>query len=71
MGVDERPRSEPEVVHAGDQLVTLEERLAAIERTIHRLTWAFVGWVALQLLWAILGPEEFARIVRQLIETAT
>jgi len=63
---------EPEsTVHAGDHLVTLEERLSAMERSLRRLTWALAGWIGLQILYAAVGPEEFARIVRQLIETAT
>jgi hypothetical protein len=68
MGVDERPRSEPEVVHAGDQLVTLEDRLGAMERSIRRLTIVLVALIGLLVLHAIVGPEAFGQLVQQAIE---
>lgn len=59
------------IVHEGDHLVTLEQRLASIERSIRRLWIALGIWIGLQVLWALLGPEEFARIIRQAIDTFT
>lgn len=58
-------------VHHGDQIVTLEDRLAAMQRSIRRLSIVLAVWIGLQVLWALVGPEEFARIVRQLIGVAT
>jgi hypothetical protein len=59
------------VVHQGDQVVTLEERLASMQRSIRRVTIVLVVWIVLQVLWAMLGPEEFARLIRQVLEAAT
>lgn len=59
------------VVHQGDQLVTLEQRLVAMQRSIRRVSIVLLAWIALQVLWMMLGPEEFARIVRQILDVAT
>lgn len=57
-------------VHSGDQVVTLETRLVAMQRSIHRLWIALGIWVTLQVLWAIVGPEQFAHLVRQFLDIA-
>jgi hypothetical protein len=57
-------------VHSGDQVVTLETRLTAMQKSIHRLWIALGIWVTLQVLWAIVGPEAFAQIVRNFLDIA-
>jgi hypothetical protein len=66
----EKVNGDDVIVHAGDQLVTLDERLIAMQRSIRRLWIALIAWIAVQVLWAVVGPEEFARIIRSLIDTA-
>lgn len=58
------------VVHQGDHLVTLEERLVAMQKSIQRLWIALGIWIGVQVLWAIVGPEEFARIVKEFLDVA-
>ncbi len=55
------------VVHAGDQVITLEERLDGMQKSIKRLTWALVLLIFLTILNLILGPERFWEIVNQLL----
>jgi len=62
---------EPVTVREGDQLVTLEERLATMERSIRRLTWLVLGFIALSILHSIVGPETFQRIIQQALEVVT
>jgi predicted exporter len=59
------------VVRQGDQIVTLEERLAAMQRSIRRLTWLVAALVVLAVLNAVLGPERFWELVGQAVEVVT
>ena len=56
------------VVHSGDQVITLEQRLQAMQRQISRLTWTFVILITLTLLNLIVGPDRFWQIVNEAIK---
>jgi len=58
------------VVHAGDQVITLEERLAAMQKQIKRLTWLILVVLGLVVLNAVLGPEKFWQLVNQVLGLA-
>jgi hypothetical protein len=59
------------VVHHGDQVVPLEERLASMQRSIRRLTWLVVVIAVLAILNAVLGPDRFWALVNGVVEVVT
>lgn len=59
------------MVKPGDQLITLEERLEAISKSLRRLTIILGVLIGTLVLHAVVGPETFAQIVSGLLELAT
>lgn len=50
-------------VHHGDQVVTLEERLASMTKTIRRLQWSLIILIGLTILNLVVGPDRFWQII--------
>lgn len=55
------------VVHSGDQVITLEERLGGMQRQISRLTWVLAVLILLTVLNLLVGPDRFWEIVNELL----
>jgi cell division protein FtsB len=59
------------VVHQGDQVIPLEQRLETMQRSIRRLTWLLIGFIAISILHALVGPEQFQQIIQSVLDIAT